>query len=207
MKRIYYLFSFIALAFLSACGSSQVTNVWEYYVTNDVVKHQADSTTLSKRKLLLSMRDNENMSQFELIAVKQDSAVYMVIGSQKMAKTFIINDSQYVMDVVDVYPGIKEETMAQVGDLTIYFDKVPASKCIEFLDKLPEIRKQYMDAPVSDDAITQIDFYFTDNVFISLEKKHVGEQPSTCSVWVGKRKHVVDTKQLVKALTALKSFN
>jgi hypothetical protein len=207
MKRIYYLASLSALALLSSCGSSKVTNVWEYYVTNEVVQHSVDSTTVSKRKLLLSMREDENKSQFELIAVKQDSSVFLVIGSQKLAKTFTINDSQYVIDVVDVYPGLKQEEMAQIGDLSIYFEKVPASKCIEFLDKLPEIRKQYADAQVSDDAVTQIDFYFTSKIFVSLEKSHAGEQPSKCYVWVGKRKHAVSTKALVAALTELKSFN
>ncbi len=207
MKRFYFITSFAAVALLSSCGSSKITNVWEYYVTNEVIQHQVDSTTLVKRKVLLTKQDEDNKSQFELIAVKQDSTVYLVIGSQKFAKTFNINDTQYVIDVVDVFPNMKKEEMAQVGDLSIYFDKVPASKCIEFLDRLPEIRRQYTDAQVSEDAVTQIDFYLTHDVFFSLEKTRMGEQPTKCYVWVGRRKHAVGTKELVAALNELKKFN
>ncbi len=207
MKRFSFLTFLFAMTLLSSCGSQQVTNVWEYYVTNEVVQHTPDSTTLSKRMLLMSLREEKNKSQFELIAVKQDSTVFLVIGSQKLAKTFTINDSQYVIDVVDVYPGLKEEEMAQIGDLSIYFDKVPVQKCNEFLDKLPEMRRQYADAQVSEGSITQIDFYFTHNIFLSLEKDRVGEQPNTCYVWVGRRKHQVNTRQFVEALTALRNFN
>lgn len=208
MKRFNFIFSLTALLLLSSCGSSQqVTNVWEYYVTNEVIQHNSESTSLVKRKLLMSTRDDKNRSQFELVAVKQDSTVSLIIGSQKFAKNFTINDSQYVIDVVDVFPDMEKEEMAQVGDLYIYFEKVPASKCIEFLDKLPEMRRQYSEAQVTEGAVTQIDFYFTHNVFVSLEKDRAGEQPTNCYVWVGKRKHKVNTKAFVAALTELRSFN
>ena len=69
------------------------------------------------------------------------------------------------------------------------------------------MRKQYADAPVSNNATTQVDFYFSSNVFISLAKNKMGQQASKCTLWVGRRKHVLSIKECVKVLTEIKNFN
>ena len=80
-------FSLGILFLLSSCGSS-VTNVWDYYVTNEVIVHTPGENSIYKKKLLLRYQERVNKSQLELIAVKQDSAAFLVIGSHKVAKSF-----------------------------------------------------------------------------------------------------------------------
>jgi hypothetical protein len=193
---------------LSACGSSSLTNVWEYYVTNEVVEHQPFVTSVSSRKLLYQEIDKNTKSQLDMIAVKQDTNIYLVLGSYKMATPFVLGDSTYAFGLSDLYSRSKgDDLVGKSGDLTLFFTQIPASKCIEFLDSLEIMRKQYADAPVSNNATTQVDFYFSSNVFISLAKNKMGQQASNCTLWVGRRKHVLSIKECVKVLTEIKNFN
>ncbi|MES2559881.1 MAG: hypothetical protein V4590_09090, partial [Bacteroidota bacterium] len=193
---------------ITSCGSS-VTNVWDYYVTNEVVKHKSGENTIFKKKLLLREQESVNKSQLEIIAVKQDSDAYLVIGSHKVAKSFMIKDSVYAFDVTDLYSRVRgNDFIRQMGDLNIYFTHVPVAKVNEFLANFELLKKQYADATVAKDATTQIDFYLAYNVFVSFEKHKAGQQlPSSCTIWAGKRKHQIGTKRLLDALTEVKNFN
>jgi hypothetical protein len=192
---------------LTSCGS-KVTKVWDYYVTNEVVVHKENQTAVSSRKLLFQKVEKVNKSQLDLVAVKQDSNAYLVIGSHKISKQFFIHDSLYSFDVADLYSRVRgEDFIRQMGDLSIYFTHVPKEKCNEFLATLDQMKKQYADAKVTKGSVTQIDFYFVHNVFVSLEKEKANQKPINCNIWVGRRKHEVAIKDLVKAFTELKNFN
>jgi hypothetical protein len=194
------------LLLLTSCGSS-ITNVYDYYITNEVVEHKTNEATISKRKMLFREVESVNKSQLEFIAFKQDSDVYLVIGSHKVSKAFYLHDSLYHFDVTDLYSRVRgNDFIRQMGDLSIYFTHIPLAKCNEFLAKWEATKKQYAAASVSDDAITQVDFYFAHHVYVSFEKTRQGQQPNNCNVWVGKRKHEISTNDLIKALTELKNF-
>lgn len=202
------LFSLGILFLLSSCGSS-VTNVWDYYVTNEVIVHKSGENSVYKKKLLLREQERVNKSQLELIAVKQDSNAFLVIGSHKVAKSFMIKDSVYAFDVTDLYSRVRgSDFIRQMGDLNIYFTHVPAVKVNEFLANYELLKKQYADASVSKGATTQVDFYLAYNVFVSFEKTKAGQSlPSSCTLWAGKRKHELSTKDLLKVLNEVKDFN
>lgn len=207
-KRFSILPVLAAILLLTSCGGSSVTNVWDYYVTNEVIQHKAESPSVSKRKLLYRDRESVKKSQLELIAVRQDDNAYLVIGSHKIAKSFLIHDSVYAFDVTDLYSRVRgDDFIRQMGDLNIFFTHIPASKCNEFLSNLEPLKKQFMDAKVSNGATTQIDFYLAHNVFVSFEKTRVGQSPSKCVLWVGRRRHEMSLETLVKVLTELKNFN
>lgn len=202
------LFSVGILFLLSSCGSS-VTNVWDYYVTNEVIVHKSGENSVYKKKLLLREQERVNKSQLELIAVKQDSNAFLVIGSHKVAKSFMIKDSVYAFDVTDLYSRVRgSDFIRQMGDLNIYFTHVPAVKVNEFLANYELLKKQYADATVAKGATTQVDFYLAYNVFVSFEKTKAGQLlPSNCTLWAGKRKHEMSTKDLLKVLNEVKEFN
>jgi len=190
---------------LQSCGS--VTNVWDYYVTNEVIVHKQGETTVSKKKLLLRKSESPSKSQLELIAVKQGDASFLVIGSHKIAKSFYVNDSLYSFDVTDIYSSVRgKDFIRQMGDLSIYFTHIPTQKCTEFLNGLETLKKSYSDAVVTKNATTQVDYYFSHNVFASFEKESAKQFPTECILWVGRRKHEISTKELVEALTELKGF-
>jgi len=194
------------LLLLTSCGSS-VTNVYDYYITNEVVAHKPNETTISKRKMLYRDVESVNKSQLELIAFRQDSNSFLVIGSHKVSKAFYIHDSLYHFDVTDLYSRVRgNDFIRQMGDLSIYFTHIPATRCNEFLANWENMKKQYAAASVSGDAVTQVDFYFAHHVYVSFEKSRPGQQPNHCNVWVGKRKHEISTNDLIKALNELKSF-
>lgn len=200
------LFTAGILLLLTSCGSS-VTNVWDYYITNEVVAHNQEDATVSKRKMLFREVESVNKSQLELIAFKQDSNVYLVIGSHKVSKAFYIHDSLYHFDVTDLYSSVRgNDFIRQMGDLSIYFTHIPAAKCNEFLTNLDKMKRQYAAASVSQGAITQVDFYFAHQLFVSFEKTKDGQQPTRCNIWVGRRKHELKTADFVKALNDLKNF-
>lgn len=209
MKRIHYSQLLLAFGFftlLTSCGS-KVTSVWDYYVTNEVVVHKPHETSVSRRKLLLQAVESRNNSQLDLVAVKQDTNAYLVIGSHKISKQFYIHDSLYSFDVADLYSRVHgTDFIRQMGDLSIFFTHVPQEKVVEFLASLDSMRKQYAEAKVSKGSVTQIDFYFVHNVFVSLEKEKDGQKPTMCNLWVGRRKHEVAIKDLVAAFTELKNF-
>jgi hypothetical protein len=209
MKLLIYSKTLVAagvLALLTSCGSS-VTNVWDYYVTNEVVVHNQEDATVFKKKMLLRETESVNKSQLELIAFKQDSTVYLVIGSHKVSKAFYIHDSLYNFDVTDLYSSVRgNDFIRQMGDLSIFFTHIPLAKCNEFLSKLDKMKKQYASATVSQGATTQVDFYFAHQVFVSFEKSKDGQKPTQCNVWVGRRKHELNTDDFVSALNELKSF-
>jgi hypothetical protein len=211
MKLITYsklFFTACIFTLLTSCGSS-VTNVWDYYVTNEVVVHKEGETAISKRKLLLQKMESVNKSQLDLVAVKQDSNVFLVIGSHKVSKQFFIHDSLYSFDVTDLYSNVRgNDFIRQMGDLSIYFTHVPKKKCDEFLANLEPMKKQFFNAKVSEGSTTQIDFYFSHNVFVSFLKTKQGQEaPKTCNLWVGRRKHELSVKEFGDALNAMKNFN
>jgi hypothetical protein len=209
MKLNYYSFLLLAVAVvtLNSCGT-KVISVWDYYVTNEVVQHKENETAISKRKLLFQKVERVNKAQLDLVAVKQDTSAYLVIGSHKISKQFYIHDSLYSFDVADLYSRVHgHDFIRQMGDLSIYFTHVPKAKCDEFLATLDTMKKKYSEAKVSKGSVTQIDFYFVHNVFVSLEKEKEGQKPTMCNLWVGRRKHEVAIKDLVKAFTDLKNFN
>lgn len=196
------------LFFITSCGTS-VTNVWDYYVTNEVIVHKAGENSITKKKQLYREQESVNKSQLEMIAVKQDSDAYLVIGSHKVAKSFMIKDSVYTFDVTDLYSRVRgNDFIRQMGDLNIYFTHVPVAKVNEFLVNFELLKKQYTDAAVAKDATTQIDFYLAYNVFVSFEKTKMGQTlPSECVIWVGKRKHAMSTNTLIEVLSEVKNFN
>lgn len=212
MKQfIHYSKVFLAagiLFLITSCGSS-VTNVWDYYVTNEVIVHKSGENSMYKKKLLHREQERVNKSQLEMIAVKQDSDAYLVIGSHKVAKSFMIHDSVYAFDVTDLYSRVRgNDFIRQMGDLNIYFTHIPVAKVNEFLANYELLKKQYADAAVTKGATTHIDFYLAYNVFLSFEKTRAGQGiPPSCTLWAGKRRHEIGTKDLINVLTEMKNFN
>jgi hypothetical protein len=213
MKQlIHYSKVFLSVGILfmiTSCGSTSVTNVWDYYVTNEVIVHKSGENAIFKKKLLHRDHESVNKSQLEMIAVKQDSDAYLVLGSHKVAKSFMIKDSVYAFDVTDLYSRVRgNDFIRQMGDLNIYFTHVPVAKVNEFLTNFELLKKQFAEAAVAKGATTQVDFYLAYNVFVSFEKtKATQTLPSECVVWVGKRKHSMSTNKLIETLTEMKNFN
>lgn len=210
MKQVLHFTKIMVAAcsifLISSCGSS-VTNVWDYYVTNEVIVHKQNQTSISKRKLIHRENDGSNKSQLDLVAVRQDSMSYLVIGSHMVAKSFYFNDSLYSFNVNDLYSNVRgNDFIRQMGDLSIFYTHVSAERVTEFLSNFDRMRKAYQDAKVVKGATTQLDFYFSHNVFISFEKTSANQKPSKCYVWVGRRKHQVDTDDLQEAFAELKNF-
>ncbi len=194
---------------LSSCSSSSVTNVWDYYVTNEVVQHRPGETAVSYRKLLYQEVDKTGKSQLDMIMVKQDSTVTLVLGSYKMSALFVIKDSTYAFGLNDLYSRDKgDDLVGKAGDLTVFFTQIPASKCIEFLDSAESFKRQFTEAKVTNKATTHLDFYFSSNVFMSIDKdKQNDGVPSKCTLWVGRRKHILSIKEFARVLNEVKNFN
>jgi hypothetical protein len=209
MKRSIYSIACILLlasSLLSSCGSS-TTNVWDYYVVNEVIKHKEGETAVSQKKLLHRQKESPSKAQLEMIVVKQDDKAYLVLGSHKIAKSFYINDSLYTFSVTDIYSRVRgNDFIRQMGDLSIYFTHVPATKVVDFLNGLDNIKKQYADMQVPKGATGQVDFYLSHNVYVSMEKKQAGQTPSKCILHVGKRRHYISLKELTGIFNQVKAF-
>lgn len=195
------------ILFLSACSNS-VTNVWDYYVKNNVEKHQAGTSTVSKSKVLYRKNESVNKAQLELVAFKQDSARFLVIGSHKIAKAFYIYDSVYHFDVNNLYSHVRgNDFIRQLGDLTIFFAHIPAEKCQDFLNNWGDVKNKYMQAKPAPGETMYIDYSLSPEIFLSFPKTAAVQEPKDCILWVGRRKHEIATADLQKALADLKTFN
>jgi len=209
-RNIFLKFAFaLAIAFMSSCSES-VTNVYDYYIKNNIETHKAGTISSSKTKLLYRNQESINKSQLELIAFKNDKMKCLVIGSHKIAKSFYINDSIYYFDVNDLYTNVRgNDFIRQLGDLSIFFTHVPMDKCDIFLANLDKLKSEYMKAAVMDGTSAFFDFAISSDVYFSIEKKFTTEYIENAStyVWVGKRKHKVNMDEFVNAIKELKSFN
>ncbi len=203
--RSFFVWSSIAL--ITSCASTSDTNVWDYYIKNDVEKHVEGVTTSSKSKMLFRNMESVNKAQFELLAYSQDTTKYLVIGSHKVAKAFFIHDSLYHFDVNNLYSSVRgNDFIRQLGDLSIYFTHVPAYRCNEFLDNWNDVKTKFNAAVPTSGETIYIDYALTNNVYISFPKSKPSQNQDNCVIWVGKRKHNVQTENLIKALNDLKSF-
>jgi hypothetical protein len=206
MKLYQGFFAFILIAGIAACSSS-VTNVYDYYIKNNVEKHIYGQTTESKSKLLYRKQESVNKSQLELVAFTQDSTKYLVIGSHKVAKPFMIYDSLYHFDVSDLYNRVRgNDFIRQLGDLSIFFAHIPAENCELFLSNWPDIKNKYMKAQSNTGEVVYIDYAFAHGIYFSFPKKSYQAEPTSCDIWVGKRKHNISMNDLLKAFGELKAF-
>ena len=114
----------------------------------------------------------------------------------------------YAFDVTDLYSRVRgNDFIRQMCDLNIHFTHIPVAKVNEFLANYELLKKQFADASVAKGASTNIDFYLDYNVFVSFEKTKAGQAlPSHCTVWSGKRKHEIGTKDLLMVLNEVKNF-
>lgn len=206
MKIIQVLISLIIIACLSACSSS-VTNVYDYYIKNNVERHSYGQTTESKTKLLYRKQESVKKSQLELVAFSQDSAKYLVIGSHKVAKPFMMYDSLYHFDVTDLYNRVRgNDFIRQLGDLSIFFAHIPAENCDMFLANWSAIKNRYMKAKPNSGEVVYIDYSFAHGIYLSFPKILNQSEPLSCDIWVGKRKHTISMNDFIKALEDLKAF-
>ncbi len=197
---------FLFMALLSSCGNS-VTNVWDYYMKNNVEVHKVSGITSSKSKMLY--RKNESsLCQLEFIAYRQDSSRYLIIGSHLVGKSFYINDSLYSFDVRSLYSRAKGNDMIrQMGDLSVYFTHVPGERVDDFLRDWTELRATYKTTKPGNDQTVYIDYALSGNVYMSFPKKGNRDNPSDCIVWVGRRKHEMTVSSLLKVMNEIKMFN
>lgn len=191
---------------VTACSS--VTNVYDYYITNVVTKSHEAQTSTTKTKLVLRETEGNKKAQLEFILFKQDSSVSLVVGSHKVAKAFYIHDSLYQFDVADLYSRVRgDDFIRQMGDLSVFFTHIPASKVIAFLDEMPNIKQKYAAITPQKDVTEYLNYTIASDLIISFPKSKAGQQPAECVVWVGKRKHELATAQVVNALNYIRTFN
>jgi hypothetical protein len=197
------------LLILGSCGStSSVTNVWDYYIKNNLDTHIAGKTIQSKSRILFRHQESPSKSQLEFIAYKNDSAKSFVIGSHKIAKAFVLYDSLYHFDVNDIYSHVRgNDFIRQMGDLSIYFTYIKSDEAELLLKNFESLRTKYNQLTPSQGTSSYIDYTISKDVFISLEKTNIKQQLKEVTLWVGKRKHSIDADDLVKALQDFKSFN
>lgn len=207
MRTIKSLTILLAIAMLASCGSS-VTNVWDYYIKNNMEQHREGETSSSKTRLLFRQQESPNKAQLEFIAYKTDSGKFLVIGSHKVAKEFMIKDSIYYFDVASIYSRVRgDDFIRQLGDLSIYFTHIPASACETFMQKWEGLKTRYNQATPGAGETMYFDYTIAEGVFVSLTKTDARQLPDECTLWVGKRKHEVKTEDLVKVMSDLKFFN
>lgn len=207
MKSIFKGLAILTFTVLASCSSS-VTNVYDYYLKNEVEAHKAGQNSTSKSKLLLRVNERTNKAQIELVAFKRDSVKYLVIGSHKVAKSFYIHDSLYSFDVNDLYSRVRgDDFIRQMGDLSIFFTHIPAGRAAMLADAMSGLKAQYASARPGTGEVVYIDYTIAADIIFSLEKRTATEKPVECTIWVGKRKHVIATADLEKALNDLKMFN
>lgn len=191
---------------MSSCGNS-VTNVWDYYIKNNVEQHRIGQASTSKSKLLYRQQESVSKSQLELIAYKQDTLKYLVIGSHKVAKSFLIYDSIYHFDVSSIYSRVRgDDFIRQMGDLSIHFAHLPADLGERFTMAWPDIKNRYMQAKPGEGETVYIDYTLSSTIFLSFPKTAPVQEPAKCDLWVGRRKHEIRTEDLQKALADLKAF-
>ncbi len=206
LKALKRLSIFLLTASLVSCGHS-VTNVWDYYIKNNVEVHIQDSITISKSELLYRAGESVTNAQIEFIAFKQDSMKYLVIGSHKIAKNFTIQDSVFTFDVKNLYSKVRgDDFIRQLGDLNIYFTHVPMENIDKLLNYIPVLRAAYKNTrPVKNETIN-VDYQLSPTVYISLPKDNNANNPSDVILWVGKRKHIINVNKLQDILNEMKAF-
>ena len=198
-----------AITLLSACSQS-VTNVYDYYIQNNVEQHDPGVVSASRTKLLYRDQELGSKAQLELIAFKNDRMKCLVVGSHKIAKAFYIHDTQYYIDVKDLYSNVRgNDFIRQLGDLSIFFTNIPSAQCDTFLVNVVKLKADYMKATPADGASANFDLSISSDVFVSLEKKSPTQsfESASATLWVGKRKHNIKLEELVKVMQNLKSFN
>lgn len=206
MKGFFKAALVMAVATLTACSST--TNVYDYYLKNVMDNHRTGEQTTSKSKLLLREFERVNKAQFELVAYKSDSTRYLVIGSHKVAKAFYLHDSLYQFDVADLYSRVRgDDFIRQMGDLSIYFTHIPSEQALTFLDALPQLKTKYASLKPAAGVTEYVDYTIAPDVVVSFSKTSPSQQPTSCVLWIGKRKHTLDTQTLVNAMNQLKMFN
>lgn len=206
MKAISTFGIMAALALLTACSST--TNVYDYYLKNEVETHKSGEIAASKSKLLLRLQESPNKAQVELVAFKTNDIKYLVFGSHKVAKAFYINDSLYNFDVTDLYSRVRgDDFIRQMGDLSVFFTHIPAANIEAFLVAWPNVQSQYTTQIPKDKETIYVDYALAGDVILSFEKNSATQKLTECTVWIGKRKHYISSANLLKAFNDFKTFN
>jgi len=208
-RHIFLYITFFSFVLLTSCSKS-VTNVYDYYIQNNIVSHESGNIVTSKTKLLYRMQESVNKAQLELIAFKSDTMKCLVVGSHKVAKAFNLFDSTYYFDVNDLYSNVRgNDFIRQLGDLSIYFTNISLSNCNTFLKSVDKLKAEFNKAAPSENTHSHIDFSIQSDVFVSIEKKYYSQtlESAATTIWVGKRKHEIRFEDLIKAMQELKSFN
>ena len=206
LTTIKRLFLLTIVSVLVSCGHS-VTNVWDYYIKNNVEVHVQDSVTITKSQMLYRVGESVTKSQLEFIAFKQDTQKYLVIGSHKIAKTFWINDTVYAFDVKSLYSKVRgDDFIRQLGDLNIYFTHVPMENIEKFLNYLPIFKTTFKATrPVKNETV-YIDYQLSPTVYISCPKSNNANNPSDVVLWVGKRKHLTNMSRIIDIMNDMRAF-
>lgn len=196
-----------AASTLISCGNS-ITQVWDYYIKNNVEVHNQDGISITKSEMLYRKGEKVSKAQLEFIAFKQDDKKYLVIGSHKVAKNFYIHDTLYSFDVVSLYNKVRgDDFIRQMGDLSIYFTHIPYENIEKFLTNEAMVKDTFrVTRPVKSETV-YVDYQLSPTVFISMPKDGNAKKPSDMILWVGHRKHELSYSTFVKILNEVKSFN
>ncbi len=204
---IFYII--ISVTILTSCSNS-VTNVYDYYIKNNLQQHETGRIISSKTKLLFREQEMTNKAQIELVAFKSDNLKCLVIGSHKIAKQFYLYDSLYYFDVNDLYTNVRgNDFIRQLGDLSIYFTTISVENCNTFLANVDKLKFEFSKAAPPVGSSSSIDLTIQNDVFVSIEKKVFSDplELATTTLWVGKRKHTIRLDVLIQAFQDFKSFN
>ncbi|MFI5221157.1 MAG: hypothetical protein ACHQK8_02440 [Bacteroidia bacterium] len=206
LKNTAYL---VVILLLASCGES-VTNVYDYYIKNNIDRHEAGKILTGKSKLLYRHQEFSTKAQLELIAYNNGSTKCLVIGSHNVAKSFYIHDSIYYFNVNDLYSHVRgNDFIRQLGDLSIYFTYVSSQNCEAFMSNIDKLKSEYMKGMVMEKNLSHFDYAISDDVFVSIEKKNSAEllESAQTTLWVNRRKHVIKLDDLIKAMQEIKMYN
>jgi hypothetical protein len=208
-KSALFANALLFVILFSGCSNS-VTNVYDYYIKNNLEHHETGKLINTRTKLLYRQQESVNKAQLELVAFKSDNVKYLVVGSHKIAKQFYLYDSLYYFDVNDLYTNVRgNDFIRQLGDLSIYFTHISVENCNTFIANVDKLKSEYNKGAPSEGSVSYFELTIQNDVFVSIEKKVFSDplELATTTLWVGKRKHVIKLDDLIKAVQDFKNFN
>lgn len=205
MRTLGKTLAIAGMALLASCSGTAVS-VYDQYIKSGIRQRNTGESSSSSRKLLM-LENDKQYGQLELAAFKTDSGKFLVVGSIKQARTFYIHDSAYTFDVSTLYDKKSSpELSAQAGQLSIHYTHIDAGMASAFYTALMGMKQKYTQAAPGKDEVISFDYTLSPDLVISLEKTYKTQHPTRCTIWVARRKHVVQTAALEQALENLKLF-
>ncbi|MCU0422925.1 MAG: hypothetical protein MUC81_08960 [Bacteroidia bacterium] len=205
MNQLKTSIGILSILLISACSST--TNVYDYYIRNVVESHQTGQLSTGSTKLLFRKIENPSKAQLELVYFKNDTNKVLVFGSHKVVKSFYLQDSVYYFDVTDLYNKVRgDDFIRQMGNLNIFFTHVPAAAIEKFLADWPSIKQSYTMLKPMKETTEEITYAIAYDVMVSFSKTQLGQKPDKAVLWIGKRKHEINTDELIAVFTAFQAL-